>query len=184
MARRYGVDVPFLRPPELARDDTPKTPVLQHALRASEERFGRIDLIVDLQPTSPLRTAEDAHACWERVQESATDVAFTVAAADANPYWNVIEVVDGYAVPSKQPPNGLARRQDAPAVYVVTGGAYAYRRDALLVDGRVIGPRSRVVVVPRERALDIDTELDLIVAEALVTRGIANLPAVELARGS
>lgn len=183
VAIRYGAEVPFRRPAELAADDTPKTPVIQHALLASERWLGRrIDVVLDLQPTSPLRSSDDARACWEKLHEPATDVAFTVALADANPYWNLIEIAGGYAVPSKTPPTRPGRRQDAPPVYVVTGGAYAYRRDPLLGDGRVLGPRSRVVVVPRERAIDVDMEIDLAIVEALVARGIARLPAVELVR--
>lgn len=179
---RYGARVPFRRPAELAQDTTAKIPVLQHAVDAVERELGRrVDLVIDLQVTSPLRTAEDVERCWRAVQEPATDVALSVARTKGNPYYDLVELENGYLVTSKPPPTRITRRQDAPPVYAVTGSVYAYRREPLMAPGaEVLGPRTRGVVVPEERSLDIDSPIDLKVLEVLVRDGLVALPAVTL----
>jgi len=178
-ARRYGAGV-LVRPARLARDDTPKVPVLQHAVRAVERELERhVELVVDLQVTSPLRTVGDIERCLRAVRKPATDVALTVAPARNNPYYDLIEERRGYLVTSKRPPRAITRRQDAPPVLVVTGSVYAYRRDYLMTEGaEVLGRRTRGVMVPEERGLDIDTALDLALLELLVREGLAALPAI------
>jgi len=179
VARRYGADVPFMRPAELAQDTSAKVPAIQHAVREIEKEIGRkIDYVVDLDPTSPLRSVEDIRACWELVQRPATDVVFTVTQAEKNPYFNMVELNDGYARLSKSPGRPVVRRQDAPAVYSLNASVYAYRREHLMGDGRVIGDRSRIVVMPPERSRDIDGPLDFAFLEFLVHEGHVTLPEV------
>lgn len=178
VSRRYGAEVPFLRPAELASDASAKLPAIQHAVREIESRGVTVDLIVDLEPTAPLRTVADVLACWRLVQDPETDIAFTVTPADKNPYFNLIEIVEGYAQLSKAPWRSVVRRQDAPAAYGINGAVYAYHRDYLFKDGRVIGPRSRAVVMPIERGRDVDTLIDFAFIEFLVEKGIVQLPEV------
>lgn len=178
-ARRYGAVV-LTRPAKLARDDTPKIPVLQHAVSTVEQELDRrMDVVIDLQVTSPLRTVDDIEHCLRAVRKPATDVALTMARARNNPYYDQIEERRGYLVTSKRPLRPITRRQDAPPVYVVTGSVYAYRRDYLMTKGaEVLGRRTRGVIVPDDRSLDIDTALDLKLLELLVREGIASLPAM------
>lgn len=176
VARSYGADVPFRRPSELARDESPKIPALQHAVRAVEGDTGRrIDLVVDLDATAPLRTPSDIRACWELVQRPETDLVFSVYPAEKNPYFNMVEVEGGYARLSKTPPAAVARRQDAPAVYAMNASIYAWRRDHLVGDGRLFGPRTRVHVMAAD-SRDVDTPLDLLFLEFLVREGHVSLP--------
>lgn len=180
-ARTLGADVPFLRPAELARDNSPKVPVLQHAVAFVEAELGhKVDLVVDLDVTAPLRTLEEIRVCWEMVQEPETDIVFTVCTAEKNPYFNMVELVDGYAQPSKKAPTEITRRQDAPAVYALNASIYAWRRDHLMKDGRLYGPKTRVMLMPPERSHDIDGPLDLAFLEFLVREGHVRLPFVEL----
>ena len=180
VARRYGADVPFLRPAELATDTAGKVPAIQHAVREVERKRGApVDFIVDLDPTSPLRTVAEVRECWELVQTPDTDVVFTVTSADKSPYFNMVEIVDGYARLSKSLPAAVLRRQDAPAVYSLNASAYAYRRAHLMDDGRVVAPRSRVVVMPPERSRDIDGPLDFAFLEFLVRERKVTLPEVK-----
>lgn len=180
VARRYGAEVPFLRPTELATHTAAKVPAIQHAVREVErERGARVDLIVDLDPTAPLRTVAEVRACWDLVQTSGTDVVFTVTAAEKNPYFNMVEVVDGYARLSKSIEPPVVRRQDAPKVYAMNASVYAYRRDHLMDDGRVVAPRSRIVEMPPERSRDIDGPLDLAFLEFLVRERLVQLPEVQ-----
>ncbi|MBI3269701.1 MAG: acylneuraminate cytidylyltransferase family protein [Planctomycetes bacterium] len=171
-ARAAGADVPFLRPAELATDAAGKVPVLQHALRAVEAAEGRrYDAVLDLQPTSPLRSVEDIAGTLATLERTGADIVFSVTESDRNPYYNLVELSpEGWARVSKPLPAPLVRRQDAPKVYVVNGAVYAWRREALLEAGRVIGDRSAVWVMPEERSVDIDREVDFLLAEALLSR--------------
>jgi CMP-N,N'-diacetyllegionaminic acid synthase len=179
VARRYGAEVPFLRPAELASHTAAKVPAIQHAVREVErERRGEIDLVVDLDPTAPLRTVDEVRACWELVQTPETDVVFTATLADKNPYFNMVEVTDGYARLSKKTEPPVVRRQDAPSVYAMNASIYAYRRGHLMNDGRVVAPRSRIVEMPPERSRDVDGPLDFAFLEFLVRERIVTLPEV------
>lgn len=180
VAKRYGVDVPFLRPAELATDTAAKVPAIQHAVREVERARGApVDLVVDLDPTAPLRTKDEVRACWDLVQTPATDVVFTVARAEKSPYFNMVEIVDGYARLSKSLERPVVRRQDAPAVYAMNASVYAYRRAHLMADGRVIAPRSRIVEMPPERSRDVDSSLDFAFLEFLVREKVVTLPRVD-----
>lgn len=176
VARIYGAEVPFLRPAELARDDSPKIPVLQHAVRQVERSMGRhVDVVIDLDATAPLRTPADIRACWETLLRPQTDLVFSVYPADKNPYFNMVELEDGYARLSKAAPAAVTRRQDAPAVYAMNASIYAWRRDHLMEDGRLFGPRTRVHVMSADTH-DIDSPLDLAFLEFLVREGHVSLP--------
>lgn len=182
VARRYGAEVPFMRPASLAGDEAGKIPVLQHAVLALEAKGAGIDVIVDLDPTCPLRTVDEIEACWRLVQTPDTDVVFTVTAARKNPYFNMVEIADGYAQLCKVPDRPVVRRQDAPTVYEMNASIYAWRRQHLIDDGRLIGVRSRILEMPAERSHDIDLEIDFAFLEFLVASGRVELPAVQVPR--
>lgn len=179
VARRYGADIPFVRPGDLASDTAAKVEVIQHAVREVERQMSRrIDIVVDLDVTAPLRTVDDIRACWDLVQTPLTDVVFTVTVADRNPYFNMVEMQDGYAHVSKTPTRRVVRRQDAPAVYAMNASVYAYNRDYLLTDGAPVAARSRAVGMPALRSRDIDGPVDLEFVDHLVRRGLVELPDV------
>jgi CMP-N,N'-diacetyllegionaminic acid synthase len=179
VSRTYGADVPFLRPAELASDTAAKLPAIQHAVRAIEQRSGStIDYVVDLDPTAPLRAVEDIRACWDLIQRPGTDVVFTVTAADRNPYFNMVEVVDGLARLSKTSDRPVVRRQDAPTVYSMNASVYAYRREHLMAASRVVAGKARIIEMPPERSRDIDGPLDFAFIEFLVREGHVTLPEV------
>jgi len=171
VARQYGGDVPFMRPTELATDDSLELLSWQHAIFTIEEQTGQqIDVLVSLPATSPLRTVEDVETCVKTLLESNADAVITVTPSTRNPYFNMVTLDnEGNARLVMQPQRGFSRRQDVPPVYDMTTVAYAVRssyvRSGLpLLDGTV-----KAVVVPQERALDIDTPLDLEIAEFLLT---------------
>ena len=172
VARRHGAEVPFLRPAELAADDAPEWLAWRHAVRTLEatgERL-KIDVLVAVPTTSPLRVAGDVDACVEALLESDADVVITVTPAARSPYYNMVVLNDGYARPVIHASGPLHRRQDAPRVFDMTTVAYAARAGYVVSAEGLFDGKVRAVVVPRERALDIDTELDLEVAEFLAHR--------------
>ena len=100
VARRYGAEVPFMRPAALASDTTGKIPVLQHAVREVERAGWRVDLVVDLDPTSPLRLTEEVARCWKLVQTPAADVVLWASAARALPAASLLTFLKSESVQS------------------------------------------------------------------------------------
>jgi len=169
VAREYEAEVPYMRPAELARDDSPEWLVWQHTVRALEAADGRVpDILVTLPPTAPLRESQDVEACIAMLLESDADICITVKPAERNPYFNMVRLTDGWAAPVIRESNTISRRQDAPEVFDVTTVAYAARADYVLRAKNLFDGRVCAVTVPVERALDIDTEFDLRVAELLM----------------
>src|SRR5438552_1094894 len=96
VARSFGAEVPFMRPPELASDTSGKWEVWQHALEACERHYGdKIEIFVDLDRTSPLRDVTDISAAIAQFRRSKVDAVFSVCDSRKNPYFNMVEVVDG-----------------------------------------------------------------------------------------
>ncbi|MGG3681977.1 acylneuraminate cytidylyltransferase family protein [Aeribacillus sp. FSL K6-3256] len=175
VAKQYGADVPFLRPKELATDTSPKIPVLQHAVRYLEqEENDRYDLIVDLDPTSPLRTVEDIENCVNKMIEKNPNVVFSVTPAHKNPYFNMVEEKDGRVYLCKKLDRSITRRQDAPMVYAMNASIYVYKKDFLLNTDSVFSDNTMAVVMPEERSIDIDRPIDFEFVEFLMKRNNIN----------
>jgi len=170
VARAAGAEVPFLRPSELAQDDSPEWLVWRHALSALKEAEGIYpDVLLVVPPTAPLRAGEDLERCIEEYEKGAADIVVTVTDAHRNPYFNMVTVQPDGTVRLVIPPQStIPRRQDAPAVYDMTTVAYAARPEFVMTRDGLFDGRVRCVHVPVERALDIDTPLDLRIAECLV----------------
>lgn len=173
LARQAGIEVPFVRPAVLAGDDTPSLPVVQHAVRALEQEGYRADVVVLLQPTSPLRRAADIDAAVDLLLSSGADSVVSVVEVPHhfNPV-SVLRIEDGRLVPYL-PGEGVRvlRRQDKPQVWARNGAAiYVTRREVLLDEGTFFGRDCRPLVMNREDSVDIDDETDLVIAEALLER--------------
>jgi CMP-N-acetylneuraminic acid synthetase len=176
IAKEYGAEVPFMRPRELATDSAPKVPVLRHALRKSENLFQEsFEIVVDLDPTAPVRNTEDLDACLATFLHSQPKTLFSVVVAHKNPYFNMVEErPDGFVQLCKQQlSGGVHTRQSAPAVYEMNASIYFYQRDFLLhgESDSVITDRSAVYVMDEKSSYDIDREIDLVFLEFLLERG-------------
>ncbi|UCC69879.1 MAG: acylneuraminate cytidylyltransferase family protein [Armatimonadota bacterium] len=171
IARKAGASVPFLRPPELATDEAPKLPAIQHAVVAVEEHQQTcVDLVVDLQPTSPLRLAEDVAGAVATLLASDAENLVSVCRARRSPYYDMIVLDGGRARFVLDPERPFARRQDVPPIYDLNGAIYVWRREALRTARSVIGEATIIYEMPPERSIDIDTPLDLAVAEFIKRR--------------
>lgn len=162
-AAGLGCEAPFVRPAALARDDTPGIAPVLHAL----ELLPGYDYMVLLQPTSPLRTAADIDGCIERCNSAAAPACVSVTPATQNPYWmytldrngKLSSLLGGEAPP---------RRQALPEVYRLNGAVYVAESAWLAGTGSFLGPDTLAWPMPEERSLDIDSELDLLVCNALL----------------
>lgn len=170
VARSEGAEVPFLRPAHLALDTSPKWPVFQHLVETLEAR-DRVPIraIADLDTGAPLRIPEDVSACLQLLGHGNADVVITASEADRNPYFNMVELDKaGFARVVKQLPAPITDRQSAPVVYSLSPSVFAIAREALDRYDHWSHAKVRLHVIPRERALDIDTETDFRYAEMLL----------------
>ena len=171
ISRQYGAEVPFLRPAELAADKTPTLPVLQHAVRFVEEEDGiRIGWVLLLQPTSPLRTKEDILAALELARCGGCDSVISVVQTPTHPlFMKRIENNRLLSFSDVLVEKEGTRRQDAqPPAYVRNGAIYITRRDVLMERNSIWGETIRPYVMPPERSVNIDSELDLKLAEVML----------------
>ncbi|MCC3646344.1 acylneuraminate cytidylyltransferase family protein [Cytobacillus oceanisediminis] len=175
IAEQYGAEVPFLRPKELSLDTSPKIPVLQHAVNFLHEHENeKYDLIVDLDPTSPLRIVQDIDNCINKMHKYKPNIVFSVTKAKKNPYFNMVEEKDGKVFLSKQLNHPVTRRQDAPAVFELNASIYVYKTDFLLSTNTIFSDNSMAVEMPEYRSIDIDRPIDFEFIEFLMRKGEEN----------
>jgi CMP-N,N'-diacetyllegionaminic acid synthase len=174
IARAAGAEVPFLRPAALAEDTTHTPPVIAHAVRYLEEHEGyTVDLVVTLQPTSPLRRQEHISQAVATLQHNpALDSVMTVCQAEFPPFW-MLTLEAGRLVPfvNNAADYFLLERQQLPPVYRPNGAVYVTRRELLLTAGVVIGKHVGAVIMEAESSLDVDTPLDLQLLELVLADG-------------
>ncbi len=170
ISRKLGVDVPFMRPSELATDTAPMLPVLEHALTASEEHYSQqFDAVVLLDPTAPLRQNEDIDGAIELFRNNDCDLVMSGAVAHRNPYFNMVKKNDaGWVELANRPEAPVYRRQDAPVVYDLNTVVWVYSRSSILDIKERIPPRALLFEVPSSRTMDIDSEHDLKILELLL----------------
>ena len=155
VARSYGAEVPFMRPHTLAQDDTPGIAPVLHAL----EKFPRIEQILLLQPTSPLRTADDIDGIVNKCKERQTPAAVSVYESSKHPNWMFFCGEDEILSPFTDDPIST-RRQDLPKVFALNGALYLAKAQWLMQTESFISPETLGYVMPPERSADIDILLD------------------------
>ena len=165
VAKQYGAEV-IDRPEELAGDKSPEWEAWRHAIRYLEDLGEEFDTFLSLPATSPLRSTEDVEEAINAL-DSQTDAVITVTPATRSPYFNMVSrALDGTTT-ILCPSDGYARRQDAPEAFDVTTVAYVMKKGFILQRNRLFDGRLKSVVVPKERAVDIDDILDFKFAELL-----------------
>jgi N-acylneuraminate cytidylyltransferase len=172
VAREFGAEVPFMRPAELARDDTPEWLAWRHALAFLQESEGALpEAMLSVPTTAPLRLSIDLENCLDEFAKGDADVVITVSEAHRNPWFNMVkENSDGSVALVMHPASGITRRQDAPAVFDIATVAYVARPQFIMQQLGTFSGRVRAVKIPVERAIDIDTLLDFELAEYLISR--------------
>ncbi|MFZ5633348.1 MAG: cytidylyltransferase domain-containing protein [Bacillota bacterium] len=166
VAESWGCEAPFVRPAELAQDDTPGIEPVLHAIQTLPAYD--YDYVVLLQPTSPLRTVSDIDGCIEYCLKQRANACVTVTEQDKSPYW--MFTLDYYgrihSLICTEKKN--LRRQDLPVVYSLNGAVYIARIKWLLENKSFTSDETLAYVMPCERALDIDTEYHLRIFEFLI----------------
>ena len=169
-AKRYGAEVFFKRPPEMATDKAGKLDVIKHAFIESEKHFGETyDYHIDLDATSPLRLVGDIKNALNQFIKDDNDILITGAPARRSPYFNLVEVdSEGKVSLSKTLKKKILRRQDSPLCYDMNASIYIWKRDALLQFDSIFVEKTGIYVMPENRSQDIDSELDYKIVELIM----------------
>lgn len=166
VARDCGAQVPFKRPAELATDRAQAIPTIQHAVREMEAARGyRYDAVVMLQPTTPLRTAKDIDECVEKLFRTDADSVISVVEVGGYHPVRMKRIVNDELVDYAEEEIENRPRQELAPVYLRAGSVYATKRDVLMEQNSFKGRISRPYIVPSERHANIDSLIDLKIAE-------------------
>lgn len=170
IAKKYGAEVPFIRPDELAQDDSPEWMVWRHALNyLSQNDSEPVDGLVIFPPTAPCRNETDIENCLDEYEKEDSDVVMTNTDAHRNPYYNMLRKdEEGYVSIAVSLPTTFVGRQKAPLVFDATTVAYVASPTFVLQKKQMFDGKVKSVYVPPERALDIDTLFDFKIAEFLL----------------
>ena len=172
IAMEAGAEVPFLRPRNLAEDNTSEWLVWRHALENIKIKDGNYpDILIVVPVTSPLRSVKDLNSCLIESKKGNADIIITVTESHRNPYYNMIKINEkGLASRLIETKKQITRRQDAPKVYDITTVAYVTTPKFVLEKEGIFSGKVRHVNIPTERALDIDTPFDFKIAELLLAK--------------
>jgi CMP-N-acetylneuraminic acid synthetase len=178
VARAAGGDVPFLRPAELARDDTPMLPVLRHALAELDPDGDRYERLLLLDPTSPGRLPEDVAQAHEILRDDpSADGVVAVSEPPFNPLWTAVVEQKGYLEPAVPGAVRYGRRQDVPRVLRINAALYLFRTAFLRDEPESwLDGRHRVLEIPELRAFHIDDENGFRLCELVLEQGLVTLP--------
>lgn len=167
VAEGLGVQV-IDRPAELATDEAPEWLAWQHAVHWLENRGHKFDVFLSLPTTSPLRNTQDVENCLNALTEN-TDFVVTITKSTRSPWFNMVKK-EGEMLSPLCNEKAYTRRQDTPASYDMTTVAYVSRPSCIKLSNSIFESRVKGVLIPQDRALDIDTECDLVIAEALINK--------------
>ena len=177
ISQACGAEVPFLRPPHLATDQARSLPVVQHAVEFMERRDRvRFDWICLLQPTTPLRLTEDIVDAIDLANDSdcGCDSVISVNRVLATHPALMKRIENDRLVSFSIPEREGTRRQDySPAAYIRNGAIYLTRRDVIMDGHSIWGCEIRPYIMPEERSINVDSELDFKLARLLLEERLA-----------
>ena len=171
ISKEFGVDYVVQRPDEMASDQAAKLPAIQHCIKKIEEiTHCEYDTIVDLDATSPLRIIDDIHKSIEMLENSLdSNNLITGTPSRRSPYFNLVELNEkGFVRRSKNLDNPIIRRQDSPKCFDMNASIYLWKRKVFYQAKTVITDETRLFVMPEERSIDIDSELDFEIVKLLM----------------
>lgn len=171
LARGYDPSIPLQRPTELATDTAPAIDYVEHALGYLEQRGeGPFSVVVIMQPSSPLTRPEDIDSTVQLLMRTGADTAVSVVQLDHAIHPVKLKIMEGdKLLPYLEEERGRMAAHELPVLYVRNCAVYVTRRH-VIDTGQIIGPDCRGYVMPRERSIDINDELDYRFAEFLVER--------------
>jgi CMP-N,N'-diacetyllegionaminic acid synthase len=172
ISEEFGADYCIFRPQELASDQAPKLPAIQHCVNEVETMSGNnFDVIVDLDVTSPLRLTKDIEGAVRLLEDENVSNVITGCPARRSPYFNLVERnVKGYVHLSKTPEQNIVRRQDSPECFDMNASVYVWKREVLIDSESIFNADTLIFVMPEERSIDIDHEWEFEYVEFLFNK--------------
>ena len=171
IAIQYGAEAPFLRPVELSSDKASSVSALQHAVNWAENEEGnKYDYVVELMCTNPMKTVEDIDSSIEKLISTNADSVIAVHQLEDHHPARIKKIIDDKIVDFCIQEIPESRRQDLkPDAFIRSGSIYALKRDYLMLEGKRYGSEnSRPYILPKERAVNIDTEVDFMIADLML----------------
>ena len=166
VTKKHGCEVPFVRPDELAQDNTPGIDPVLHAI----EQCPGYEYVVLLQPTSPLRTVEDIDGCIQFFLDNQAASCITLKEAEESPFWMYTKNNVGQLKNLIKQDSIITRRQDLPKVYALNGAVYVATVEFVRQNKSFLTEETIGYVMPEERSIDIDVEIDFKVCEFIKDR--------------
>jgi N-acylneuraminate cytidylyltransferase/CMP-N,N'-diacetyllegionaminic acid synthase len=172
IAKEHGANVLVDRPAEMATDTAAKLPVIRHCVAEAERTVGvTFDTCVDLDATSPLRDIDDIRAVVQMIESSGAGNVITAMPARRSPYFNMVEQDErGLVRLAKSTTPPVVRRQDAPACFDMNASIYGWKREVLMTAPGLFNHDTHLHVMPEDRSIDIDSEVDFLLVELLMSR--------------
>jgi N-acylneuraminate cytidylyltransferase len=169
IARMAGATTPFIRPSDLATDTSPEWHSWQHFIKFLVDKDGRLpEVFLSLPATSPLRSTIDVENCLNEFKKGRVDFVVGITPSERNPYFNMVKKGEDNQVNLViQQVEKYSRRQDTPEIFDLTTVCYVGKPSTILTKNSIFEGKVAGVEIPRERAIDIDTELDFQIAEFL-----------------
>tara|TARA_B100000575_G_C23060302_1_gene610403 strand:+ start:421 stop:1113 length:693 start_codon:yes stop_codon:yes gene_type:complete len=168
IAEIEGAIVPFIRPKELSLDDSDEWLVWQHAIKFMTKNNYNLSYLINLPPTSPLRSENDINRCLDEYEKGNSDAIITIAEAYRNPYFNMVSIDKENNVNIlMNKKRSIIRRQEAPEVFDVLTVAYVSSFEYVLENSNLFSGKVGYVKINRENSIDIDTPFDFELAEFL-----------------
>jgi len=172
VAMQFGADAPFLRPPEYSTDTASSVAAMQHAVHWVEQQEGiKYDYVIELMCTNPMKTVVDIDAVIQKLLTTDADSVIAVHKLEDHHPIRIKKIINDKIVDFCFPEVPEMRRQDLkPDAYIRSGSIYGLRRDHLMMEGLRYGSaNSRPYILPPERAVNVDTEIDFLIAERLMS---------------
>jgi len=170
ISKKYGAEIPFMRPKKLATDEAKGIDVVLHAIDWLKKKSERkqYDLLMLLQPTSPLRTKEDIDKAIELLFLKEAKAIVSVCEVDQHPLWSNTLPEDGCMKDFIRKEIMNKNRQELPVFYRLNGAIYLAYCNYIKEQESFFGGKTFAHIMPRERSIDIDSEVDLNLAEVLI----------------
>jgi len=169
VAKQYGAEVFFKRSTEMASDYAGKLDVIKDAFIRSEKYYNKkFDYLIDLDATAPLRSVENIVNSYNQIVQTNGKNLITAVPARKSPYFNQVELDNGFVHLSKVPEKPILRRQDTPKVYDMNASIYIWTRDAIYNNNKIIDNYTSLYIMDEMSMFDVDTEIDFKIVEMLM----------------
>ncbi len=172
ISEKYGAEVPYIRPNHLAKDNSPEWKVWKHAVNFIEKKNKiNFDALIILPATSPLRSMKDINKAITKFEKTKSDAIISITHSSRNPYFNMVKLDKyGFAEIINKMSKNIYNRQSAPKTFDMTTVIYIVNKEFLKSAKNLFEGKINHVMIPQERAIDIDTKLDFEIAELLMKK--------------